>query len=632
MANQIVNIDVEIGTKDLTKLNTLLKDTGVTLQTTNTELQSVGNSVNDVVVGLGEVGTESKSLAKVENAALAAAGGAEKLAEETKNVGKASKDAGEEATILGDVKSKFNDLTKGVKKVIVSMKTLKGAIISTGIGALIAALGTLIAYFTTSEEGSKKLAIATETLGLLFGKLTEFAASVGETIVNAFNNPVEAIKNLGTLIVNNIIERFRSAIEAIGFLGKAIGKLFKGDFAGAKDAAKEAGKELVDVFTGVDNSAEKIAETGTKAFKAVKKAVEEATVTATKLVTAQRALRDLQQELTVQNAELTKELEGQKRIAEDTTLDYETRKTALEEVNRIQIQLAENVATQAKAEEDLLKTQIANEANYEKREELESQLADKTRERIEAETNLQTVKQEADKVGRELETEEVARKTEINDILAQLDLDRIEDVFEKARKELEIEEQKLLDELRLKKASEEEIARVEKAFADKRKKLKKEETDFNKKLDKEEAENQLQLASQTFGALASLLGESSAAGKAAAVAQATIDTYAGADKAFAQGGIFGFALGAVIIAAGLANVNKILNTPIPGTSGTGGSAPVSGTSRQAPNLSRLGEADLGLPAPQATATQPAVRAYVLTGDINSSQEADSRLNRRRSLG
>jgi len=42
--------------------------------------------------------------------------------------------------------------------------------------------------------------------------------------------------------------------------------------------------------------------------------------------------------------------------------------------------------------------------------------------------------------------------------------------------------------------------------------------------------------------------------------------------------------------------------------------------------------DLGTPAPQGNVVQPAVRAYVLTGDINSSQEADSRLNRRRSLG
>ena len=40
-------------------------------------------------------------------------------------------------------------------------------------------------------------------------------------------------------------------------------------------------------------------------------------------------------------------------------------------------------------------------------------------------------------------------------------------------------------------------------------------------------------------------------------AAAIIDTYAGANKAFAQGGVLGFASSAAIIASGLANVIKI---------------------------------------------------------------------------
>lgn len=635
MANQVVNIDVEIGTKDLTKLDALLKETGVSLKGINTDLQDVGDSVTDVVSGLGEVGVASKDIAKVEKAAIGASKGAEKLADETKKVGKESKKAGKEATIFGDIKDKFNDMTKGVKKVIVSMKTLKGAIAATGIGALIIAFGTLIAYFKSSEEGSRKLAVATETISLLFGKLVETAADLGKKLFDVFSSPGQAIKDFGNLVKNFIIDKFNAVIDAAGLIGKSIKLLFEGEFSAAAEAAGQGFKKLNEELNPVVAIGKAVVNTGKAIAKVYKEeivpAVEEATKTAIKLVDAQRGLRDLQQELIVQNAELTKELEGQKRIAEDTTLDYQTRKEALEEVNRLQIQLAENVATQAKAEEDLLKLQISQEANYEKREELETQLAEKTAERINAELTLQTVKQEADKVGRELETEEVARKTEINDVLAQLDLDRIEDVFEKARKELEIEEQKLLDELRLKKATEEEIAKVEKAFIDKRKKLKKEETDFNKKLDEEEADNQLALASQAFGAVAGLLGEASVAGKAAAVAQATIDTYAGADKAFAQGGVFGFVLGAAIIAAGLQNVAKIVSTPIPGKGSGGFSAPAA-NAPTGPNLGRIQESSLDLPAPEVTSQQPAVRAYVLTGDINSAQEADSRLNNRRSLG
>jgi len=67
-------------------------------------------------------------------------------------------------------------------------------------------------------------------------------------------------------------------------------------------------------------------------------------------------------------------------------------------------------------------------------------------------------------------------------------------------------------------------------------------------------------AAATIGALTAtntamrdIFGEN----KALAIAQATIDTYAGATKAFAQGGTLGFITGGAIVASGLANVAKI---------------------------------------------------------------------------
>ena len=631
MAKQTVNIDVEIGTKDLVTLDSLLKETGVSLKAIDTDLQDVGDSVGDVVAGLGEVGAGAKDIAKVEDAAMSAAKGAGKLADETKKVGKASKDAGKEATIFGDIKDKFNDMTKGVKKVIVSMKTLKGAIAATGVGALVVALGTLIAYFKTSEEGSRKLAIATETISLLFGELTEFAASLGKTIVDAFNNPLESIKNLGKAIVDNLIFRFNSLIEGLGLAGKAIAKFFKRDFEGAMSAAKEAGSKFTDTITGVEDSITKVGEVGTKVFKEVKKAVEEATVTATKLVNAQRALRDLQQELTVENAKLNKELEGQKRIAEDTTLDYETRRAALDEVNKIQLKLAENVAIQAKAEEDLLKTQIANEANYEKREELETQLADITASRIEAETTLQTVKLEGEKVARELETGEVDRKREINDILQGLNLEAIEDTFAKARAELDIQQQADRDLLIAKGATAEQLAQLDKRYGDKRKKLAKDEAEFNKKLEQEALNAKLNNANQALGAIVGAVGEGSALGKAAAAGQAVINTYQAITKALADlGPIFGPIAATAIGAMGFMNVQKILTTKVPGDDTAG--APSMGG---APGASQINVGSIGqgqTQAPEIPTVQPTVRAYVISGDVSSSQEAEARLNRRRSLG
>lgn len=76
---------------------------------------------------------------------------------------------------------------------------------------------------------------------------------------------------------------------------------------------------------------------------------------------------------------------------------------------------------------------------------------------------------------------------------------------------------------------------------------------------------QLNMASQTAGQLVNLLGQESAAGKAFAVAQATINTYLGASKAIADGGFWGIAQAAIVIAAGLKQVMSIVKTKEPDT-------------------------------------------------------------------
>lgn len=76
---------------------------------------------------------------------------------------------------------------------------------------------------------------------------------------------------------------------------------------------------------------------------------------------------------------------------------------------------------------------------------------------------------------------------------------------------------------------------------------------------------QLEMAADTAGQLSSLLGEESAAGKAFATAQALINTYLGASKALAQGGILGVAQAAIVVAAGMKNVMSINKTKEPDT-------------------------------------------------------------------
>jgi len=167
---------------------------------------------------------------------------------------------------------------------------------------------------------------------------------------------------------------------------------------------------------------------------------------------------------------------------------------------------------------------------------------------------------------------------------------------------------------------------------------KKQLTDYEKKLEQEKFDAQLGLASQSLSIIGGLVDQNSAAGKAIAVTQAIINTYQGASKALAQGGIFGPVAAAATIAAGLINVRKIISTKIPSAKGTGNVAD-SGS----PSMS-MSAAPISPSAPiQNTVTslsQQSInqmgsatgRAYVVESDITNQQEKIIRINRAARLG
>jgi hypothetical protein len=167
---------------------------------------------------------------------------------------------------------------------------------------------------------------------------------------------------------------------------------------------------------------------------------------------------------------------------------------------------------------------------------------------------------------------------------------------------------------------------------------KKQLTDYEKKLEQEKFDAQLGLASQSLSIIGGLVDQNSAAGKAIAVTQAIINTYQGASKALAQGGIFGPVAAAATIAAGLINVKKIISTKVPSAKGTGNVAE-SGS----PSMSMASAPILPSAPIQNTVTslsQQSInqmgsatgRAYVVESDITNQQEKIIRINRAARLG
>ena len=567
----------------------------------------------------------------------------EELQKEMKNLGKETKKVAEENSILAKGKQAFADMKAGIKGATAGFKGLKGAIAATGLGALLIALTSLFAYFKNSEEGSRKLAIAMEALGIITGKVMDFFASLGEKIVWAFTSPKEALMTFMNLVKENIINRFEGLLELVPKLGEAISLLFQGKFSAAgKVAADAVGKVVLgveDVTDKVGGAVDAVVEFGKTVVAEVKEAVEVASL----LVDQFRNIRDAQQALIVDNALLNKEMETQQKIAEDTNRTYEERKTALEALGEAQVKLAENLAKQARLEEENLRLQISQESNYEKREELETSLAEAVATRIDAETALETRRLDAQRITAELEREEVERKQTIRDKLAEMELEDIENEFARAQAELEAAQLRDLEELDRLKATEAEKDKVREFYSGKTKALKKEEADFEKLMQKQVSDANLQVASQALGAVAQLVGENSTAGKAAAIAATTIDTYLGAQKAYTSQLIPGdptspiraaIAAG-VAVAGGLANVAAIVKTKTPGTGGGGGGStpsrptvptfdPTAGLASAATDVDI--DNQVGPEAVTGGGGQPVIRAYVVAEEMTTQQEADAKIN------
>jgi hypothetical protein len=152
---------------------------------------------------------------------------------------------------------------------------------------------------------------------------------------------------------------------------------------------------------------------------------------------------------------------------------------------------------------------------------------------------------------------------------------------------------------------------------------------------REKKESETMYAMQTLDIIGGLVDQNSVAGKAISISQAIINTYLGASKAIAQGGVFGPIAAAATIAAGLVNVQKIISTKVPsakgrGTVGGGGGGGSISASSAAP-IQPLGEqaqlTQLNQSSINAIGNQ-SMRAYVVETDVTSSQQRIAAIQQR----
>lgn len=108
--------------------------------------------------------------------------------------------------LTGGLASQFLGAAKGVKTFIKGLNLTKVAIIGTGIGALVVALGAVVTYFTQSFEGARKFKV----------------------------------------ILSGVSAAIQVVVDRVSKFGEAVFKFFSGDSVGAVNAFKDATASLTD--------------------------------------------------------------------------------------------------------------------------------------------------------------------------------------------------------------------------------------------------------------------------------------------------------------------------------------------------------------------------------------------------
>ena len=579
--------------------------------------QSVTN-IDDAKVALKQLETQAE---KTEAAAEGAAEGFDKLGNEAKAAGEGGEGA---ITVLdeatGGLASRFSNVVRGVKQMGASLKLsfkagIKGAsglqkgIAATGIGLLVIALGLIVAYWddivglvsgVSSEQ--KKLNKEVEANVAEQQKALD-AISAQENSLRLQGKSEEEIRDLKIEQTNEVIQATilqleqmeatkKAQIDAaarnqkitagiIGFLTLPITMLL-----GAVDALTY-GLSLV---SGVD--ATSLAENFTMG--------------------AASLIFDPEDVAT----------EGQATIDETTA-----QLTALKNTRDGFILAADK--------EDAARTE-KEKADRDKRIEDE---------KAAAATIAADKKAIDDKAAADAEVAQakyLANREMIDALLQQANLDAIDNVWIRAAEELRIQEEADIAKITAAGATEAEINRIKASYTAKNEQLAQDEADFKDQLRGADVDAALTAGSDVLGGIVQLVGEGSAVGKAAAIAQTTIDTYKSATAAYSSvvgipvvGPVLAPIAAGIAVAAGLASIKKIVSTKIPGGGGGGSvpsiTAPPSGPPID-PNAAIASSAQGQESNNQITlgnqtgSSAPVIRAYVVSDEMTTQQERDKKIN------
>jgi len=508
---------------------------------------------------------------------------------------------------LDDVGNSTKGITSGFKRANFSVKAFGKALIATGIGAFVVIIGTLVSNLQNSESGFNRVQKVLKQIGVVAGNVTDIFYSLGTSLFSlvtgdfkqmskSFEEATNRIKNFG--------DETEREIELQGELADKQADLVKLERQLVVDRA-EANRKRADLLEKAADKENFTASQRIEFLKEAAKVDEEITNAEIEAAKIRLSLKEQENTLSESSAE---DLNEEARLKAELT-NLETARLTKQKTVTAQI-------TSALREEQAERKAIAAEDAAEQK----------------AKDDAEAAKTEEEK------TKELARLNSIDAVRKQFQ-QKIEDAeAETEAQKLELQMQRDLDVLNSLGATEEQKLEVKKYYAGLESNLldkqSKEEIAKKDLLEKQK----LALTANTLGNIAQLLGENSAAGKAAAIAQAVINSYLGFTEVLSSESILPqpfasiekIASAGVILASGLQTVKQItaVKTPTFGKSisvagggggGGGGRVAVSqppsfnvvGASGSSQIAQALGERD-----------EKPIKAYVVSDEVTTAQSLD----------
>ena len=556
----------------------------------------------------------------------------------------------------GGAVSKFAAFKGAITSVTTGFKSLKVAIIGTGIGALLIAITSLGQAFTRSEEGQNKFAKILGVIGSVTGNLLDLLADLGENIISVFENPKQSITDFANLIKDNIVTRFEGLLNLIPNLGKAVEQLFKGNF---KEAGKIAADSVGKVVLGVDSVTDSVntAVESVKEFgKEIKADGEAAAKIADQRANAEKKARDL----IVERAEAERKIaELREKAVNKDKFTAQERIKFLEEAGRVSDELAAKEVEVAKLRLEAKQTENAltksNKDDLNEAAQLEASVIQLETQRLNLQkrlsTELLTSRREEAAANKALVDEENKRNEEAaaKEEKRLTDIEKIQEDFKQKQKEKEaetelekltLEEEKKISELDKLNASEEQKLEVIKYYAGLRTDVEQKENDKKAELDKLRQKQTLGDAANTFSQISQLAGKDSKIGKALAIASATISGVEGVQNAYSTAQkspittffpaypVVQAALAGAVAAKNIATIKSVNTSGGGGGASTVPAAPTGGGggAPTPPSFNVVGATETSvLSDAVASQTKEPVKAYVVSNDVTTAQSLDNNI-------